>query len=87
MLGFWNRAELLITYDLKRFCQVRDALQAAGIDYQYKTMNRTSPTLFAAGSRERAGDYAIRDDARLEYRLFVHRDNLEWAQTLLKELR
>ncbi len=73
MLGFWNRAELLITYDMKRFCQVRDALQAAGLDYRYNTKPVSGSTLGTA--------------SRLEYRLFVHRDNLEWAQTLLKELR
>lgn len=72
MIGFWNRAELLITYDLKRFCQVRDVLQAAGLDYRYKTKSVSGSTLGTT--------------SRLEYRLFVHRDNLEWEQTLLKEL-
>ena len=50
MLTIFNRAELLITYDLARFCQVRDALEAAGIDYTYKTRDQTSPTLTAAGT-------------------------------------
>ena len=53
MLTIFNRAELLITYDLARFCQVRDALEAAGIDFTYKVRNRTSPTMTASGSRER----------------------------------
>ena len=48
MLTIFNRAELLITYDLARFCQVRDALEAAGIDFTYKVRNRTSPTMTAA---------------------------------------
>lgn len=37
MLTIFNRAELLITYDLARFCQVRDALEAAGIDFTTKS--------------------------------------------------
>ena len=45
MLTIFNRAELLITYDLARFCQVRDALEAAGIDFTYKVRNRTSSTM------------------------------------------
>ena len=60
MLTIFNRAELLITYDLARFCQVRDALQAAGIDFTYKVRNRTSPTMTASGSRERFGNANIR---------------------------
>ena len=59
MLTIFNRAELLITYDLARFCQVRDALEAAGIDFTYKVRNRTSPTMTASGSRERFGDANI----------------------------
>ena len=85
MLTIFNRSELLITYDLARFCQVRDALEAAGIDFTYKVRNRTSPTMKASGSRERFGDANIRHDAHMEYRLFVHRDQLDWAQTFLKQ--
>ena len=92
MLTIFNRAELLITYDLARFCQVRDALEAAGIDFTYKVRNRTSPTMTASGptmtasgSRERFGNANIRHDAHMEYRLFVHRDQLDWAQTFLKQ--
>lgn len=43
MLTIFNRAELLITYDLARFCQVRDALEAAGIDFTYKVKSGTKP--------------------------------------------
>ena len=48
-----------------------DVLQAAGFDYRYKTKSVSGSTLGP--------------NSCLEYRLFVHRDNLEWAQTLLKE--
>ena len=62
-----------------------DALEAAGIDFTYKVRNRTSPTMTASGSREQFGDANIRHDAHMEYRLFVHRDQLDWAQTFLKQ--
>lgn len=39
----------------------------------------------ASGSRERFGDANIRHDAHMEYRLFVHRDQMDWAQTFLKQ--
>ena len=64
---------------------MRDALEAAGIDFTYKVRNRTSPTMAASGSRERFGNANIRHDAHMEYRLFVHRDQLDWAQTFLKQ--
>ena len=85
MLTIFNRAELLITYDLVHFCQVRDALEAAGIDFKYKVRNRTSPTMTSSGSRARFGDANIWHDAHMEYRLFVRRDQLDWAQTFLKQ--
>ena len=84
MLTVFNRAELLLTYDFARLCQVRDALAAAGIDYTCKVLDLTSPTLFAAGSRERMGNFAIDHDARVEYKLYVHRDQLDWARQFLR---
>ena len=66
MLTIFNRAELLITYDLNRFNRVRDALDGAGIDYVYRT-----------------GTLGISHDARVEYKLYVHKDQLDWAKTFL----
>lgn len=83
MLTIFNRAELLITYDFGRFCQVRDALAVAGIDYTYRTCDLTSPTLFAVGSRERMGNFSVNHDARVEYKLYVHKTQLDWAKTFL----
>ena len=87
MLTIFNRAELLITYDLNRFNQVRDALDGAGIDYVYRTKDLTSPTLLeglaGGSSRGRTGTLGISHDARVEYKLYVHKDQLDWAKTFL----
>ena len=84
MLTIFNRAELLITYDLNRFNRVRDALDGAGIDYVYRTKDLTSPTLLeglaGGSSRGRTGTLDISHDARVEYKLYVHRDQLDWAR-------
>ncbi len=87
MLTIFNRAELLITYDLNRFNRVRDALDGAGIDYVYRTKDLTSPTLLeglaGGSSRGRTGTLGISHDARVEYKLYVHKDQLDWAKTFL----
>ena len=87
MLTIFNRAELLITYDLNCFNRVRDALDGAGIDYVYRTKDLTSPTLLeglaGGSSRGRTGTLGISHDARVEYKLYVHKDQLDWAKTFL----
>ena len=88
MITPFNRAELLITYDLNRLNQVRYALEAAGLDYQYKTKDLASPSvlegLFGGSSRGRTGTFAMNNDARVEYKLYVRREELELAQALLR---
>ena len=89
MITPFNRAELLITYDLNRLNQVRYALEGAGIDYTYRAKDLTSPTaldgLFGGSSRGRTGTFGINHEARVEYRLYVRKDELDWARQILRE--
>ena len=90
MITPFNRAELFLTYDLNRLNQVRYALEGAGIDYTCRAKDLTSPTaldgLFGgADTRARTGTFGITHAARVEYRLYVLRDQLEQAQALLRE--
>ena len=81
MLHLFNRAELLLTYDLNRLNQVRDALAAAGIDYQYRTKDMSSPTAFSGrGQRSTLG---LNQEFMVEYKLYVRREDLSRAQSLL----
>ena len=82
MITPFNRAELLITYDLNRLNQVRYALEAAGLDYQYKTKDLASPSMLEGLFR--TGTFAMNNDARVEYKLYVRREELELAQALLR---
>ena len=83
MITLFNRAELLITYDLDRLNRARDALSAAGIDYQYRTKDLASPSPFDAGSRSRTGSFGMNREACEEYKLYVRKDDLSYAQSLL----
>ena len=89
MITPFNRAELFVTYDLDRMNQVRYALEEAGLDYQYKTKDLASPSmlegLFGGSSRGRTGTFGMNNDARVEYKLYVLREDLEQAQALLRE--
>ena len=89
MITPFNRAELLITYDLNRLNQVRYALEGAGIDYTYRAKDLTSPTaldgLFGGSSRGRTGTFGINHEARVEYKLYVRKDELGWARQVLRE--
>ena len=82
MITPFNRAELLITYDLNRLNQVRYALEAAGLDYQYRTKDLASPTIFS--SRGRTGTFGMNDGAWVEYKLYVRRKDLDWARAILR---
>ena len=81
MIHLFNRAELLLTYDLSRLSQVRDALAAAGIDYQYRTKDMSSPTAFSG--RGQRSTFGLNQEFMVEYKLYVRREDLSRAQSLL----
>lgn len=77
MIHLFNRSELLITFDLNQLNKMRGALSAAGINYQYRTKD------MSARGRARTGTFGMRDDARIEYKLYVKRVDLDRAKALL----
>ena len=89
MITPFNRAELLITSDVSRFNRVRDAMAAAGVDYTYRVKDLTGPTaldgLFGGSSWGRTGTFGIDHGARVEYKLYARRDQLDWARQFLRE--
>ena len=88
MITPFNRAELFLTYDLNRLNQVRYALEGAGVDYTYRAKDLTSPTaldgLFGGSSRGRTGTFGINHEARVEYKLYVRKDELDRARQFLR---
>ena len=84
MITIFNRAELLVTYDLNTLSQYRDALDGEGIGYTYRFKDRTSPAVVGGGSRTRAGNFGIQQNAQVEYKLYVRKDDLERAVALFR---
>ncbi|MBQ8851954.1 MAG: hypothetical protein IJZ66_05905 [Oscillibacter sp.] len=76
-----NRKELLITSELNRLNQLRDALSQASIDYQIRTKDLTSPTIMSTrGHRSTLG---MDLSAHVEYKLYVQKADHSRAKTLL----
>ena len=71
MITVFNRAELLLTHDLDRLNRARGALERAGIDYQCRVRD------LASRNRGRDGALGLNQDARVEYKLYVRRDELD----------
>lgn len=81
MIHMFNRAELMVTYDLSRLYQVCEGLADAGIDYIYRTKDLASPTMFS--SRGHVGTCGINHDARVEYKIYTRREDVGRARAVL----
>lgn len=84
MIWLFNRKELTVCLNQKQYNKVRDALDAAGIPCQVRVRDRTSPSPFAAGTRERSGSFGQDPAASLTWRIYVRRQDWEAARACLR---
>ena len=82
MIAPFNREELLITYDLNRLNQARTALAGAGVDYTYRFKDLSSPSF--GDARGRRGTLGMNQEARVEYRVYVRKKDLERAREVMR---
>lgn len=78
-MNFFNRREILTTFNLNVLNQAKEALRAAGIEYYIKTINRRSPSPFSAGSRGHTGTAFEKMEYEYTYYLYVHKNDYEEA--------
>lgn len=78
MITLWNRRELTVTQSLQRQAEIREALSAANIKYYLKTVN------MAPVSRSRTGMLGLNPDYLMEYLFYVHKNDYERAQFLIR---
>ena len=76
MLTLFNRAELLVTCDMIRLARVREALAAADIDYICRAKA-------LSGRGGHTSSFGVGPGARVEYKVYVKRTDLERAKTVL----
>lgn len=79
MITIFNRREVLITLDMKRQADVRNALASKGIDYIFKTTN------LCASSTGITGNVGINMDQSVEYKIYVHKKDFDRAKRVVME--
>lgn len=87
VITIFNRRELLTTYDMAQQAQVRTALDAAGIPYKVRVVDRKNGQAMLAGSRARTGSFGENMALAYEYTVYVAKEDLERAQLALNPAR
>ena len=82
-INIFNRREILITSDLTRFKEAKDALDNAGIDYRTGTRNLLSSSY--APDRRTRGMPGINHDYAYEYKIYVHKNDYEQALYVIRK--
>lgn len=85
MITIFNRKELYMTYDMNVLANVRNLLADHNIDYDYKFIDRKSPSPMAAGSRARTGTAFEKREIEVQYYIYVHKNDYEKAKAVLCE--
>lgn len=75
MITVMNRRELTITYSMERQAGIRESLNAHGINYQLKLVNR----LRSGSFRARMGSLGLNTEAMNEYVFYVHKNDYDRA--------
>ena len=85
MIMLWNRKEVFIGTDLKRFNEVREILAMNRINYEYRVVDQNSPSFFGASRRARTGTFGENVDSSKTYYIYVHKNDYDNAYDLLRK--
>lgn len=79
MLTIFNRRELVVTQSMERQAEVRNILATNGIAYTVRTTNRQ-------GGIQRANMWSagFNQSFAWEYKIYVHKKDLEYALHLIR---
>ena len=73
MITFFNSASIYIGHDMKKFNEVRDYLEANGIQYRYRVKNRMSQWAGRGTVRGKLGSAGNPPSMDREYEILVHK--------------
>lgn len=83
MITVFNRRELYVTFDMKKFQEIRTALEQAGIAYTYRTVSQNGSAGIAPNNRTRMGSIGVNLEKDLEYLVYVKKSDFEKALHLI----
>lgn len=88
MLTFFNRKEVLLTFDLDYLSKARSKLKQNDIEYYAKVVNRNSSTRGSFGASRRAslGTLGQKINYTYEYHLYVHKKDFDETAYLIRSL-
>lgn len=78
MMFVWNRKEIYNGFSIKEFNRLRDILSEKGIQYDYRTVNRSTSSGFGS-TRGRMGSIGENLNYSYEYYIYVHKNNYDNA--------
>lgn len=78
MILLWNRKEIYNGFSIAEFNRLKDILSIKGINYDFKTVNRSASSGFDV-SRARTGSMGENIKYSYEYYIYVHKDNYDEA--------
>lgn len=84
MITIFNRKQLCTTFSMKEQAMIREILTGNKIDYVIKTINRNSPSALS-DTRARTGTFGQNKDYEYEYIIYVHKNMLDTAKSLMKK--
>lgn len=82
---FWNREEVLISFSMEKFNQVRGTLNANNIKYTYRILNHNQSGMFAS-NRAVMGSYGEKSEYSKQYYIYVHKDDYDKASYLINQI-
>ena len=83
MITIFNRKELLVTMDMKKQADVRDALSANSIPYIINTTNLVNSQAFGS-RRGYQGSLGVNQNYSYEYKIYVHKNDYDKAVGLIR---
>lgn len=83
MITLLNRREVFMSYDLQKIAEIRELLEMNNIKYDYKVINRNSPSALS-DTRARTGTFGQNPELMREYIIYVHKKDYDYASTLLQ---
>ena len=78
MIFLWNRKEVYNGFSMKEFNRIRDILSVKGIQYDFRTINRSASSGFGS-TRGRMGSFGENLNYSYQYYLYVHKNNYDNA--------